>query len=68
MYANGLIEFSLVCLDINENKPSKITFGKDENFSNMQANTWYKFDNQMENKWAFNLTGFSYNDAPVLED
>jgi hypothetical protein len=65
MYAKRLIEFPLVCLDINENKPSKITFGKADGHS---EKTWFEFDNQMENMWAFNLTNFSYNDAPFLGD
>lgn len=36
MYVKGLIEYPLVCLDINENKPSKITFGKIAHF----PDTW----------------------------
>lgn len=64
LYMKGLIEFALVCLDINENKPSKLTFGKIATITD----TWLKFDNQMKNKWAFNLTDFSYNNAPFLEE
>lgn len=59
-----MIPYPLVGLDINEDKPSKITFGSAPHSSE----TWLEFDNQMKDRWAFNLSDLSYNNEKFLEE